>query len=79
LILALSVNSALYLLFVKAKKQYIHDDTAVEYATEEEKQLLEYERIGKEEIRGDQKPLRLRIIHAATEWYKHVLAYYLQR
>lgn len=45
LILALTVNSALYLLFVKAKKEYVHDDTAVEYASDEERALLEFERI----------------------------------
>jgi multidrug efflux pump len=32
LILALTVNSALYLLFVKSRKTYVHDDTAIEYA-----------------------------------------------
>ena len=78
LILALTVNSALYLLFVKAKKSYIHDDTAVEYASDEERALLEYERIGKTEIKDNARPLRLRLIHSATVWYKKTLTKFLE-
>lgn len=44
LILALTVNSALYLLFVKRKDTYIDNDVALEYATEEERELLMLER-----------------------------------
>jgi hypothetical protein len=40
----LTVNSALYLLFVKKQKKYVHDDTALEYASDEEKELLALER-----------------------------------
>ncbi len=77
LILALTVNSALYLAFIKRKTTYVHDDTAIEYATDEEKQLLEYERIGKTEITDGARPLRIRMIHAGTEWYKKQLRKFL--
>lgn len=45
LVLALTVNSALYLLFVKPKKTYVLNEEAIEYATDEEKELLVFERI----------------------------------
>lgn len=77
LILALTVNSALYLLVIRPKKQFVHDDTAIEYASDEEKALLEFERIGKEEIKSTDIPLRLRWIHAATMWYKRALTTYI--
>ncbi len=77
LLLALTVNSALYLIFIKRQNKYVHDDTAVEYATDSEKQLLEYERIGKEEIVAGDRPLRLRVIHSVTMWYKKVLSKFL--
>ena len=44
LILALTVNSALYLLFVKRAKNYVDDPHAIEYASDEEKELLTLER-----------------------------------
>jgi hypothetical protein len=34
----------LYLLFVRKHKRYIHNDNAIEYATDEEKELLSLER-----------------------------------
>ena len=77
LVLALTVNSALYLAFIKRKNTYVHDDTAVEYATDEEKKLLEYERIGKTEITDGARPLRIRMIHGATQWYKSQLRKFL--
>jgi hypothetical protein len=40
----LTINSALYLLFVRKQKSYIHDDTALEYASNDEKELLYLER-----------------------------------
>jgi multidrug efflux pump subunit AcrB len=78
LILALTVNSALYLLFVKARKTYVHDDTAIEYADAGERALLEFERIGKTEIKEGSQPLRLRLIHGATLWYKRTLTRFLE-
>ncbi len=47
LVLALTVNSALYLLVVKNRKEYVDDPHAIEYADDDEKELLTLERIGK--------------------------------
>lgn len=78
LVLALTVNSALYLLFVKRRRSYIDNPHAIEYATDEEKELLLLEREGKERIGIGHIPLRIRIIHAVTEWYKKVLRNFLE-
>jgi len=78
LVLALTVNSALYLLFVKKQKKYVHDDTTLEYASDEEKELLQLEREWKEELWFEQTSLRVKIIHLCTQWYKKTLASYLQ-
>ena len=78
LILALTVNSALYLLFVRRKNDYIDNHHAIEYATEEEKELLLLERVGKSRIGDGHIPLRIRIIQSITEWYKDVLRNFLE-
>jgi hypothetical protein len=52
LVLALTVNSALYIAFVKGKKLYVHDESILEYADKDEQELLAFERIGKIEIQG---------------------------
>ncbi len=44
LALALTVNSAIYLLLAKNKKSYIEDETTLEYMNEDEKKLLLEER-----------------------------------
>ncbi len=77
LFLALTVNNALYLLFAKRKNTYVSDETAIEYAEEEEKELLALERLWKEEIKL-WIPLRIRVIHTCTEWYKHTLRAFLE-
>lgn len=78
LILALTVNSALYLLFVKKSRVYVDNPTALEYATLEEKELLDLEREWKEKIDEWNAPLRIRVIHSMTEWYKRVLRNFLE-
>jgi hydrophobic/amphiphilic exporter-1 (mainly G- bacteria), HAE1 family len=78
LVLALTVNSALYLLFVRKWKSYVDDPHAIEYATDEEKELLTLEREGKERIWDGHVPLRIRTIHSVTEWYKKVLRNFLE-
>ena len=78
LVLALTVNSALYLLFVRRGKDYVDNPHAIEYATDEEKELLILEREGKSRIGDSHVPLRIRIIHAVTEWYKRVLRNFLE-
>ncbi len=64
------MNSALYLLFVREKKTYIESDSVMEYADEMEKELLELEREGKTLTLETSAPLRIRVLHKVTEWYK---------
>lgn len=78
LALALTVNSALYLAFVGRKNTYVNDADAIEYASDEEKELLEFERRGKRQIAEGKAPLRIRSIHAATSWYKKTLRRFLE-
>lgn len=78
LALAMTVNSALYLAFVRRSKTFVHDDTILEYADEDERTLLEYERQGKTEINESTRPLRLRVIHYLTEKYKDLLRTFLE-
>lgn len=78
LVLALTVNSALYVAFVRGKKEYVHDESIIEYADKEEQELLAFERIGKTEIQNHSAPLRIRIIHTVTGWYKKVLRTFLE-
>ncbi len=78
LILVLTVNSALYLIFVKRKLTYVDDPNATEYATDDEKELLELEREGKISIAERRAPLRIRAIHRVTGAYKDALRWYLE-
>lgn len=78
LLLALTVNSALYLLFVKRSKTYIESDTAIEYATAEERELLELERVWKIKVENNEASLRSRVIHSCINWYKWVLRKFLE-
>lgn len=78
LALALTVNSALYLAFVGRKNTYVNDADAIEYASDEEKELLAFERQGKREIAEGKAPLRIRTIHKATAWYKKTLRWFLE-
>ena len=78
LLLALTVNSALYLLFVRKGKSYIDNPHAIEYASDEDKELLILEREWKTRIGDTVAPLRIRVIHAVTEWYKRVLRSFLE-
>lgn len=78
LVLAITVNSALYLLFVRRKESYVDNVHALEYATDEEKELLAIERNGKIRINEEKAPLRTRIIHNFIEDYKKILTYFLE-
>ncbi len=78
LILALTVNSALYMLFVRRKNEYIDNPHATEYATPEEKELLALERVWKTAMSTKDVPLRLHVIHSLTEWYKKILRNFLE-
>jgi multidrug efflux pump subunit AcrB len=78
LALALTVNSALYLIFVRKSKVYVDNPHVIEYATDEEKELLLLEREWKERIGDNYIPLRIKIIHSITEWYKWILRNFLE-
>lgn len=78
LVLALTVNSALYLLFVKKQKFYVSDKNAIEYATEEEKELLLLEREWKTEMSVWKIPMRVKVIHNITLKYKKLLWIFLK-
>jgi multidrug efflux pump len=77
LVLALTVNSALYLLFVKKGSIYNESEATLEYATDEERELLILEREGKTFVSQENTPLRIRIIHKTTEGYKNILRTFL--
>ena len=70
LVLALTVNSALYLLFVRKSNTYVESDTTLEYSTPDERELLELERVGKTKLASSEASLRTRMIHATIDWYK---------
>ncbi len=78
LVLALTVNSALYLLFVRRSNTYVESDTTLEYATPEERELLELERIWKTKIEEHSASLRTRAIHSTINWYKKTLRNFLE-
>ncbi|NRH21231.1 efflux RND transporter permease subunit [Candidatus Gracilibacteria bacterium] len=78
LVLAITVNSALYLLFVRKKTSYVDNVHALEYATDEEKELLSIEREGKIRINEGKAPFRTRMIHRFIEDYKVILTYFLK-
>lgn len=54
------------------------DPHAIEYADDDEKELLSLEREGKEKIKEVSAPLRIRIIHIITNGYKRILLRFLE-
>ncbi len=78
LVLALTINSALYLLFVKRSDSYVESDTTLEYASPDEHELLSLERVGKTKLASSEASLRTRVIHNCIEWYKRTLRNFLE-
>jgi multidrug efflux pump subunit AcrB len=78
LVLALTVNSALYLLFVKRSNTYVESDTTLEYATPDEREMLELERVWKVKLDSSEASMRTRVIHSSIEWYKKTLRKFLE-
>lgn len=78
LILVLTVNNALYLLFVKEKKEYVDEPSMQEYMTPEEQELLAFERKDKQKMDTWVTPFRIKIIQKITHWYKSVLYRFLE-
>lgn len=73
LLFALTINSALYLLMVKKRKTYSENPKAMEYASAEEKELLELEREGKQLVTAEETGIRTRIISHVVEKYRHFM------
>ena len=63
---------------MKAKKTYTESESTLEYATSDERELLELERAGKTKVEDTSLPIRTRVIHSVTEWYKRVLRNFLE-
>ncbi len=76
LALALTVNSAIYLLLAKNKKSYIEDETTLKYMNEDEKKLLLEDRKWKE-LKITKIPLRNRFIGKITGSYKKIISTFL--
>ncbi|PID83792.1 hypothetical protein CSB09_04370 [Candidatus Gracilibacteria bacterium] len=73
LALALTVNSAIYLLIARKKKFYIENETILEYMSQEEKDLLWKEREGKQKKESTTIPLRNRIVEKFVGGYRNFL------
>ena len=82
LIMALTVNSALFISLNKDKKYYYNDDENVpneeQVMTQEEIEILAFERQGKEVKGSDQAPWMERQIDKVTAWYVSILWYLLR-
>lgn len=76
--MALTVNSALYLLMVRPKKTYKDNPEVLEYASAEEKELLELEREGKTAVSESSLPLRTRVLHVLVHKYKTFMHWILE-
>lgn len=77
LILALTVNSALYLLFTRRQNTYRENEEILEYADKDERELLELEREWKTKIADNERSFRMRFIEAMINSYKRVLKKFL--
>ena len=77
LILALTVNSALYLLFTRRQNTYRENEEILEYANKDERELLQIEREWKTKIADNERSLRMQIIEAMINSYKRVLKKFL--
>ncbi len=63
---------------MRKSNTYVESDTTLEYATPDERELLELERIGKTKLASSEASLRTRMIHATIDWYKGVLRNFLE-
>lgn len=70
LLFALTINGALYKGMIRPKKIYSEDSTALEYATEDQKELLILEREGKILKNNKENSLRARLISGMTAHYR---------
>ena len=63
---------------MRKSNTYVESDTTLEYATVEERELLELERVGKTKLASSEASLRTRMIHTSIDWYKRVLRNFLE-
>lgn len=73
LLFALTINGALYKGMIRPKKFYSEDPTALEYATEDQRELLILEREGKTLRNTKDDSLRARIISKMTTSYRNFM------
>lgn len=78
LVLALTLNIALYLLVIKPKKYYSEDKEVTDYLSPEAKELLAIERTGKILQSNTKVPYRTKVLHKAVHAYKNFQRWYLQ-
>jgi multidrug efflux pump subunit AcrB len=72
LILVLTVNNALYILFNKRKNYYTENTHALEYMSTDERDLLMIEREGKEHRTADEHWLRARFFNSIEDGYRRI-------
>lgn len=78
LVLALTLNIALYILVIKKRNTYVDNPDFTEFLTDDEKELLAFERIGKKQTSEKETSLRTRTLDASVRWYKKVLKKFLE-
>lgn len=80
LILALTLNSALYTAFVKRSKTYVATGPGsnIDLLPEDERILLITERAGKTPVDAENATLRQRVIEGIIHWYSGILVKFLR-
>ncbi len=73
LFVSLTVNSALFYILSKPKKWYVREETAEKFLTEEDRLILQEERVGKEEKEHEKKSFRQRALDNMSRWYERLL------
>jgi len=79
LVLVLTVNNALYILFNKKRSYYTEDLHALEHMSPDERELLMIEREGKEHRTAEEHSLRARILLSIEDTYRHIATRMLER
>lgn len=67
LLFALTIDGALYKAFIRPKKTYTEDETILEYATPEQRELLFLEREGKTLVRNEHTSFREKLVVGMTD------------
>lgn len=72
LVLVLTVNNALYIIFNKKRNYYMEDVHALEYMSPDERELLIIEREGKEHRTADEHSWRARFFNSIEDGYRRI-------